>query len=96
MQRSDRVNGELESHKVPLESDEAILPWEGSLHPGHTGNKVKPPTPQLFVTCSLAPRRLVGAVDASYFQPVESVQAALRQWEDTWADQVASVLLNRW
>ena len=41
-------------------------------------------------------RRLVGAVDSSYFRPVETLQAALRQWEETYSEQVAGFVLNRW
>ena len=41
-------------------------------------------------------RRLVGAVDSSYFRPVESLQTALRQWEETYSEQVAGFVLNRW
>ena len=41
-------------------------------------------------------RRLVGAVDSSYFRPVESLQAALRHWEETYSEQVAGFVLNRW
>ena len=40
-------------------------------------------------------RRLVGAVDSSYFRPVESLQTALRQWEETYSEQVAGFVLNR-
>ena len=41
-------------------------------------------------------RRLVGAVDSSYFRPVESLQAALKQWEETYSEQVAGFVLNKW
>ena len=40
-------------------------------------------------------RRLVGAVDSSYFRPVETLQAALRHWEETYSEQVAGFVLNK-